>query len=120
MTAREEAWTGWQQSLSRGKMWASPDKDSRYLRRSVLRPMARNIGEEEYPEDFEELVELETFEDTEPSSQNAMDEITAGRGLAVRLQECVDERKRLRSEVEEEETITDSEDEDGDGDVFRS
>ena len=46
-------------------MWATPDKQDGYLRRSVLSMIARKIGDEILPKD---LITAGTFTDTEPKS----------------------------------------------------
>ena len=58
--------------MPRGHIWASPNKPDGYLHGSVLRSLARRIGDADLPG---ELIEAGSFKDTNPPTGNEeMDE----------------------------------------------
>ena len=51
--------------MPQGKVWASPDKPAGYLRKSILRVLAKRVGDE-LPAD---LMEAGEFEDADSASR---------------------------------------------------
>ena len=90
-------------NLPQGNIWASPEKKNGYLRHSTLRLLARQVGDQDLPE---ELVSAGPFVDTEPETGSWFrDQIAAWQvGLMVR------EKITGKGEVEEEESDDEEDD----------
>ena len=93
MHAQTEIYENFKQKVPSGSIWASPGKPDGYLRRSVLRALARLCGDEDLPGD---LMEAGGFEDTEPNSGNSVSDQVAGIVIAQHI-------KRKFDGVEEQE-----------------
>ena len=90
--------------VPRGNIWASPNKPDGYLRSSVLRSLARKIGEKELEE---ELFKAGTFQDTEPGTTSDLSDQLATHGVAMSIRTHMQKQKEM-----EKETAADSEDSD--------
>lgn len=66
INAKKEHYLDFETKLPPGRIWATPDKSSSYLRRSLLRALARRIGDVDLPQD---MIEAATFDDTLLSSR---------------------------------------------------
>lgn len=86
--------------LPPGRIWASPDKSDGYLRKSVLRLLARKVGDEDLPE---EMLEGGTFEDTLPATGNAVRDEVTGIYTVLRLRDHLSGKTVSAEEDEEEE-----------------
>ncbi|KAI9701071.1 MAG: hypothetical protein M1836_001740 [Candelina mexicana] len=89
-------------AIPSGKIWASPGKKDGYLRRSTLRSLARQVGDQDLPD---ELIEAGTFVDTSPATGSPVLETIAAIevGLTVRKKlDDIGKGKAREAESEEE------------------
>jgi hypothetical protein len=111
LTARKEGNEEWTGDLEiRGTLWASPGK---YLRKSLLRVLAKEVSDTVLPES---LTEQTTFEEVVRNSpRSPEEEETLGQSLAIRLQDEAQEsqsRRDLKKRKEEDEDLSETEDDD--------
>lgn len=106
MHAEYEKWEGYRDKVPPGRIWASPSKPEGYLRKSVLRGLARKVHDEDILP--EELVEAGGFEDTDPPTGTEAADQMAGLELGIEMRrEC--KKKTMKVEEEDEDDMDDME-----------
>ncbi len=106
MHAEYEGWEGYREKVPPGRIWASPNKPEGYLRKSVLRGLARKIHDEDILS--EELVESGGFEDTDPPTGTKAADQIAELELGIEMRrEC--KKKAMNVDDDEEEDMDDME-----------
>ena len=100
MHAEFEGWEGYRDKVPPGRIWASPNKPEGYLRKSVLRSLARKVNDEDILP--EELIEAGTFIDTDPPTGTDAANKLADLELGIELRrEC----KKKTMEIDDEEDM---------------
>ncbi|CAF9912819.1 MAG: hypothetical protein HETSPECPRED_001209 [Heterodermia speciosa] len=95
--AEKSRYPNFKEKVPNGTMWASPEKQDGYLRKSVLRVLAERVGDTTLPID---LIAAGTFVDTEPNTGRSIEDIKAGIELSARIKEK--EKGNLKDESENE------------------
>lgn len=100
MHAEFEKWEGYREKVPPGRIWASPSKPEGYLRKSVLRSLARKIHDEDILP--EELVEAGGFEDTDPPTGTEAADRMAGLELGIGMRrECNKKARKVNDDEED-------------------
>ncbi|KAL8731089.1 MAG: hypothetical protein Q9166_003617 [cf. Caloplaca sp. 2 TL-2023] len=89
MHASIRQWPNFKDKLPAGTMWATPNKSQGYLRRSVLKMIARRIGDEVLDED---TLMTGTFTDTEPETGTEVHDQLAEYTIGTAIQDKIEGR----------------------------
>jgi len=101
MHAEFQKWANYRDKVPPGHIWASPCKPDGYLRRSVLRSLARRINDEDFLP--EELIDAGGFDDTKPATGIEVNDEVAGLALGMKLTKmCMKKAKKERYKEEED------------------
>jgi hypothetical protein len=106
MHAEYEGWKGYREKVPPGRIWASPNKPEGYLRKSVLRSLARKVHDEDILP--EELIEAGSFVDTDPPTGTEAADKLAELELGIEMRrEC---KKKVIEMDDETDDVEDTED----------
>jgi hypothetical protein len=102
MHAEYSKWEGYREKIPSGRIWASPSKPEGYLRKSILRGLARRIHDEDtLPE---ELIEAGSFEDTNPPTWTDTADHMAELEIGIKMRhECQAKAGKPNGDSEDEE-----------------
>ena len=97
--AKEQGWEGYREKVPPG-IWASPDKPKGYLRKSVLRTLARRVHDEDILPS--EILDAECFDDTDHPTGTEARYFIVGIELGMSMRQARKPRDKDSEDSDEE------------------